>query len=235
MTENSENQAKIYKILVADDEDDARNLIGIALQSKSHEIIFARDGEETLRLYEEEKPDLLILDIQMPKISGLDVCESIKRNAGENFVPILLLTSRQELTNKLEGLGIGADDYITKPFSLVELEARVKAFLRIKALTDALRETKELLQLKEKELLATEVAGTAAHELGQPLTSLLLHCRLLSSLSPESTEFKESLSAISNESTRMKKIVDRLASLKRYSPVDYADGLHILNLDEESD
>jgi DNA-binding response OmpR family regulator len=233
MTEVSELPKKTYKILVADDEDDARNLIGIALGNDTNEIVFAKDGEETLRLYHEHNPDLLILDIQMPKISGLEVCERIKNQDGDNFVPILLLTSRQELDNKLEGLKIGADDYITKPFSLVELEARVKAFLRIKSLTDDLRATRELLHEKEKELLASEVAGTAAHELGQPLTSLLLHCRLLTTFSPDSQEYSESLSAITKESLRMKKIVDKLARLKRYSPVDYAAGLHILDLEDE--
>ena len=97
------------------------------LQAEDFETILAKDGEEAITLFEEKKPDLVILDLMLPKIDGLEVCKHIRRDSD---VPIIMVTARDEEIDKLLGLELGADDYITKPFSLRELKARIKAVLR---------------------------------------------------------------------------------------------------------
>lgn len=97
------------------------------LQAEDFETILAKDGEEAITLFEEKKPDLVILDLMLPQIDGLEVCKHIRRDSD---VPIIMVTARDEEIDKLLGLELGADDYITKPFSLRELKARIKAVLR---------------------------------------------------------------------------------------------------------
>lgn len=114
-------------IMVVEDEDNIRANVAEFLQTEGYETVLAKDGEEALRLFEAAPPDLVILDLMLPKVDGLEVC---KRLRGHSAVPIIMVTPRNEEIDKLLGLELGADDYITKPFSLRELKARIKAVLR---------------------------------------------------------------------------------------------------------
>src|SRR5512136_296857 len=116
------------RILVV--EDDGAILRGLRdnLAVESHEVITAADGAEGYRLSQEKKPDLIVLDLMLPKLSGYEICRKL-RDAG-NRVPILMLTARGEEADRILGLDLGADDYVTKPFSVREVLARVRALLR---------------------------------------------------------------------------------------------------------
>jgi two-component system alkaline phosphatase synthesis response regulator PhoP len=114
-------------ILVVEDEYKIAKLARDYLEQSSYRVMTAADGEEALAAFRREKPDLIVLDLNLPKVDGLDVCRSIRR---ESDVPIIMLTARVEETDRLIGLEIGADDYITKPFSPRELVARVRVVLR---------------------------------------------------------------------------------------------------------
>jgi two-component system alkaline phosphatase synthesis response regulator PhoP len=116
------------KILIIEDEEDLVKGLKLNLADEGYIIEWAPDGEEGLRKAIEESPDLILLDIMMPKMSGLDVCREIRKK-GLN-VPIIMLTAKGEEIDKVVGLEIGADDYMTKPFSIRELLARIKAHLR---------------------------------------------------------------------------------------------------------
>jgi phosphate regulon transcriptional regulator PhoB len=118
------------KILVTDDEKDIVELISYNLEKEGFSILNAYDGEAALRLVKLQKPDLLILDLMLPKISGLDVCKTLRNNPDTANLPIIMLTAKADETDKIIGLEIGADDYITKPFGIKELVARVRAILR---------------------------------------------------------------------------------------------------------
>jgi phosphate regulon transcriptional regulator PhoB len=118
------------KILVIDDEKDIVDLVAFNLQKEGFTIVKAYDGEAALRLIKTQKPDLIILDLMLPEISGLDVCKAIRANQETAGLPIIMLTAKADETDKIIGLEIGADDYITKPFSVKELIARVRAILR---------------------------------------------------------------------------------------------------------
>jgi phosphate regulon transcriptional regulator PhoB len=118
------------KILVIDDEKDIVELIAFNLQKEGFVVARAYDGKAALRLIKTQKPDLVILDLMLPEISGLDVCKAIRANPETAGLPIIMLTAKADETDKIIGLEIGADDYITKPFSVKELVARVRAILR---------------------------------------------------------------------------------------------------------
>lgn len=114
-------------ILIAEDDPKTATLIASYLEKESIAAIHAGDGLLALELFEEHKPTLVLLDVMLPKLNGLDVCTSIRRTSN---VPILFLTARDDEVDKVLGLGIGGDDYIAKPFSPRELIARIKAHLR---------------------------------------------------------------------------------------------------------
>jgi two-component system response regulator MprA len=119
------------KILVVDDERAVRESLRRALELEGYEIELAADGHEALETLEangDAQPDAVILDVLMPAVDGLEVCRRLRR-AG-NRVPVLMLTARDEIENRVAGLDAGADDYVTKPFALEELVARVRALLR---------------------------------------------------------------------------------------------------------
>lgn len=115
------------RILIADDDPHIRRLIFELLTAEGYQPLTAEDGEEALRVCREENPDLIILDIIMPKVDGMEVCRRLR---DETAAPILFLTAKDDITDLVSGLAIGGDDYITKPFKGAELIARVKAALR---------------------------------------------------------------------------------------------------------
>jgi two-component system, OmpR family, response regulator MprA len=117
------------KILVVDDERAVRESLRRALELEGYEIELAADGEEALyRLESASQPDALVLDVLMPGVDGLEVCRRLRRSGSS--LPVLMLTARAEVENRVEGLDAGADDYVTKPFALEELLARLRALLR---------------------------------------------------------------------------------------------------------
>lgn len=115
-------------VLIVEDEKNIVDIVRFNLQKEGYETLEAYDGEAGLALAREKKPDILLLDVMMPKMMGFDVCR-ILREEGDN-VPVIMLTAREEEADKVLGLELGADDYITKPFSMRELMARVKANIR---------------------------------------------------------------------------------------------------------
>ncbi len=115
------------KILVVDDEAKIVELVRLYLEKEGYRVLSAGDGKKALELFRKEKADLVVLDIMLPEMDGWEVCQTIRR---ESNVPIIMLTARSEEVDKLVGLGLGADDYVTKPFSPRELAARVGTVLR---------------------------------------------------------------------------------------------------------
>ncbi len=115
------------KVLVADDEKPIADIIKFNLVKEGFTVVVASNGEEAVKLFESSKPDLVILDVMMPKMDGFQVCKKIRE---KYTTPILMLTAKEEEVDKVLGLELGADDYITKPFGMRELVARVKANLR---------------------------------------------------------------------------------------------------------
>jgi two-component system, OmpR family, alkaline phosphatase synthesis response regulator PhoP len=118
------------KILVVDDEKDIVELIRYNLEKEGYRIIAAFDGMQAIKYAEKDLPNLIILDLMLPLLSGLEVCRVLKQTEKTKQIPILMVTAKSTETDKVVGLELGADDYVTKPFSPRELVARVKAILR---------------------------------------------------------------------------------------------------------
>ncbi len=117
-------------ILIVDDEMSIRELVAFNLQKEGYRIIQAQDGISAVSLAKNEKPDLIVLDLMLPGMDGLEVCRTLKNQHHTAGIPIIMLTAKNEEIDKIIGLELGADDYLTKPFSPRELIARVKAVLR---------------------------------------------------------------------------------------------------------
>jgi len=130
------------KILVVEDDRNLLDTLKYNLRKEGYDVVTAADGAEALDICRKEKPNLIILDIMLPKISGFEVCRILRK---EMMVPILMLTAKAEETDKIVGLEIGADDYMTKPFSLRELLARVRATLRRSKMVEMQPKPEEVL------------------------------------------------------------------------------------------
>src|SRR6056297_1550339 len=136
-------------ILIVDDDKDIRNMIKIYLKNENYNVYTAENGEEALEISENNKIDLIILDIMMPKMSGTDTCMKIRE---KHKMPIIFLTAKTEDQDKITGLSAGGDDYITKPFNPLELIARVKANIRRVRVFDNIQEEEDSNTIKIEDL-----------------------------------------------------------------------------------
>jgi diguanylate cyclase (GGDEF)-like protein len=136
------------RILIVDDHEDNVEVLRARLEASGYRTECAADGEEALEIVTQSPPDLILLDVMMPRLDGNEVARRIKADKSLPFIPIIMQTALESVESKVEGLGAGADDYITKPINFPELEARVRSMLRIKALQDEVeRKNAELARM----------------------------------------------------------------------------------------
>lgn len=160
-------------ILVVDDEEDGFEVIEGILIKENYALYYVRSGVEALQFLGHSTVDVILLDVMMPGMDGLEVCRQIKGNPKGNFIPIIMctaLSAKQDLAN---GLASGADDFISKPISAIELRARIRSMLRIKQQHDALQES---LQVRD------DMANMIVHDLRHPLAAIFLACEILNLL-----------------------------------------------------
>ena len=132
------------KILVADDIKQNVKLLRVILTASEFDVIEAYDGEEALEKAKSENPDLILLDIMMPKLTGYEVCQQLRANGTTKSIPIVMITALHEMDDRIKGIEAGADDFISKPFNKTELLARVKALLRMRRIPAKEEETNVL-------------------------------------------------------------------------------------------
>jgi phosphate regulon transcriptional regulator PhoB len=154
------------RVLVVEDEDALATLLQYNLEKEGYHVAYAGDGEEALIQIDERLPDLVLLDWMLPKVSGVEVCRRLRQRTETRNVPIIMLTARGEELDKVLGLELGADDYITKPFSIREFRSRVRALLRRAASPAATRERQEVIEQSDVRIdlprRAVEVRGEPA-------------------------------------------------------------------------
>jgi DNA-binding response OmpR family regulator len=224
-------------ILVADDDDDIRTVVCTAVSTMGYTPLAATDGQHALDILKETIPDLAVLDVSMPGYTGIEVCHFIKSSETFKLTPIIMLTARDTIKDKVTALEGGADDYLTKPFHLHELQARIKALMRVRDLNQSLKEkneelraTQEKLIERERQLLLVQFAGTAAHSLGQPLSAILLNCHLLENSSPQEHRYRKALEAIKNDAKRMVEMLEKLKSADASKTSEYYGKTEILQI-----
>ncbi len=226
-------------ILVVDDDDDLRHMIVSSLESLERTIRQAENGFRALELCRERLPDVIILDYTMPGMTGIEVCQQVRKIPGGELVPIIMLTARDEISQKVEALNCGLDEYLTKPFNYLELLARVKAFLRIRELTMLLQHKNEELKAlqdqlvkKERQNVVTQLAGSAAHSFGQPLSAILLNCHLLETLVKDDAKAAKVLLSIKGDAKRMTAMLEKLRGADEGHKKEYFGKTEILDLEE---
>jgi DNA-binding response OmpR family regulator len=168
-------------ILLVDDEDAVQKLLTYPLEREGYRVVSARDGQEALDRFAAEQPDLVVLDIMLPKVDGLEVC---KRLRAKSTVPIVMLTARDDELDKVVGLELGADDYITKPFSIREFRSRIRALLRRAALPPFGAEG-EIEQVIALDGLRVDVARRTVEVEGRPVQLTYVEFELLRTLASQ--------------------------------------------------
>jgi adenylate cyclase len=174
------------RILIADDNPMNLDILRTRLASHGYEILLARDGAEALAVAVEKLPDLILLDIMMPKMDGIEVCQRLKADAVLPFMPIIMVTAKADSLDIVAGLEAGADEYLTKPVDQAALVARVKSMLRIKALHDTVQEQAARLEAQAVQL--TEWNRTLEDRVAKQLTELERIGRLKRFFSPQLAE-----------------------------------------------
>jgi DNA-binding response OmpR family regulator len=163
-------------ILLVDDEESVQKLLAFPLERDGYRVVQARDGEEALKRFHELRVDLVVLDLMLPKLDGLEVC---KRLRAASSVPIIMLTARDDELDKVLGLELGADDYITKPFSIREFRSRVRALLRRAATPPQAPPGQEVISADG---LVIDVAKRTVEVRGQPVALTYVEFELLRTL-----------------------------------------------------
>lgn len=132
-------------ILIVDDQEENLDLMEALLATEGHRVSRARDGEEALRAVAENPPDLILLDVRMPRMDGYAVCGRLKQHDEHRLIPVVMLTSSAELEDRIRGIESGADEFLTKPVHRLELQARVRSLLKLKQFTDELERAESVL------------------------------------------------------------------------------------------
>jgi len=172
------------RILVVDDHEDNIEVLRVRLESWGYLTAACYNGEDALAFVQKSPPDLILLDVMMPDISGIEVARRIKGNRSLPFIPIIMQTALDSTEAKVEGLEAGADDYITKPIDFAELKARLRSMLRIKRLQEALEEReKELLEMNERLRFMSQTDGLTGldnrRQLNERIDEMFQHAQRL--------------------------------------------------------
>ena len=191
------------KVLIVDDPKDNIDLSAYFLKPQNYQLLTAYDGVEALEIVEHDQPDIILLDIMLPKMDGFQVCERIKKDRETQFIPIIMITALKELKDKIRSLEVGADDFISKPFENVELLTRVKSLLRIKKYHDEIQNKNAELEQKNKTLLRLdrfkdELNHHIVHDMKNPLFVIQGNLQMMS-MAVEQTS-----------SPQLKKYLDRI-------------------------
>lgn len=162
------NSDKKAKVLIVEDTKDSVDLLVYFLKPAGYELLIANDGLRAIEIVGETPPDIILLDVMLPKLDGFEVCERLKKNKSTYQIPIIMITALKELKDKIRALEAGADDFISKPFDNVELLTRVKSLLRLKSYHDELLERNMELEAHQKMLMRED-------QLKKELTHLIVH------------------------------------------------------------
>ncbi|MBA4251823.1 MAG: response regulator [Chlorobiaceae bacterium] len=216
------------KILVVDDNLENVFLLQNRLEKDGFDVITAYDGRVGLEKIRSEKPDLVLLDIMMPELSGLDVCKEVANDHSISDIPIILLSAKVTAEETEEGLKAGAIDYIKKPFNKIELLARINSAIKF-------REAKQLLIEAEKIDTFAATVVTANHKIKQPLTIIKLSLtginRLLNKDDISRNEIKSKLTYIETAVNDIVKILDQLNSIEIPKTSEYLGKIRMIDID----
>jgi len=213
---------KKQKILIVEDNQENIDLLVYFLRPQGYELVTAKDGLSALEKVDEGHPDIILLDIMLPKMDGYEVCERLKTRADTKFIPIIMLTALKELQDKVKALEVGADDFLSKPFENVELLARVKSLLRLKAYHDELQHKNRQLAEKNASLMRMDkfkedLINLIVHDMKNPLFVIQGNLQMMAmSMQNLSAEFlKKYTQRIERSSQQLLRMVVNLLDISR--------------------
>jgi two-component system, NtrC family, sensor kinase len=218
------------RVLFADDDVIARTLLAAVLADLDHDVSVASDGEAAWLAFQRDPAPLVILDINMPGLDGLEVCRRIRGHEAGRDVFVLIVTARDGRDDLASVLEAGADDYVTKPTSPENLRARLE-IARRRIAQDLVRRTAEEELARSRWLAGIgETTIALEHEINNPLSALLGHAELLMMDNDLSEDQQEQLRIIQEQAARIAQVVRRLAKLKNPQSVEYLAGARMLDL-----
>ena len=218
------------RVLFADDDAIARTLLAAVLADLDHDVSVAEDGESAWEAFQQAPAPLVVLDINMPGLDGLEVCRRIRGHAAGRETFVLILTARDGRDDLATVLEAGADDYVTKPSSPENLRARLEIAQR-RIAQDMARRTAEAELARSRWLAGIgETTIALEHEINNPLSALLGHAELLLMDAGLSEDQREQLRIIQEQAARIAQVVRRLAKLKNPQSVEYLAGALMLDL-----
>lgn len=230
------------KLLIVDDSPFIRMKCKKILEEDNYDIYEADNGEAAIEKVEEVQPDVILLDVVMPKMDGFTACKIIKERYPE--IPVIMVTTMAGKEDIVKGLSVGSDDYVVKPFKETELKARIMAMLRIKGLYDKLKEknkeleitnvelknTKDKLREQEKIALIGQLMVGIHHEIRNPLTAVLANSQILLrhfELPEDGTGFLED---IEEQAKKIRDILDQIKEMDMVEVIDYVDGTKMIQI-----
>ena len=213
---------KKYKILIVEDNQENIDLLYYFLSPQGYELASVMDGQEAIKAVESEKPDLILLDIMLPKLDGFAVCERLKKNNDTKSIPIIMLTALKDLKDKIKSLEVGADDFISKPFENVELLARVKSLLRLKEYHDEIELKNVELEKKNQSLMQMDdfkedLINLIVHDMKNPLFVIQGNLQMMSmGIDKSALDYlKKYISRIERSSQQLLRMVVNLLDISR--------------------
>ena len=213
---------KNYKILIVEDNQENIDLLYYFLSPQGYELTAVMDGVEAMKKVETDKPDLILLDIMLPKLDGFGVCERLKKNNDTKSIPIIMLTALKDLKDKIKSLEVGADDFISKPFENVELLARVKSLLRLKKYHDEIERKNVELEKKNQSLLQMDgfkedLINLIVHDMKNPLFVIQGNIQMMSMGMDQNAQdyLKKYISRIERSSQQLLRMVVNLLDISR--------------------
>lgn len=217
------------KVLVVDDQKDNVFVLKDRLQREGYEILEAYDGETCIKIAESENPDIVLLDVMMPGMSGFEVCKVLSTSEKTKLIPIILVTALTEAEDLEEGFQVGAFDYIKKPFNRIELIARVKAALRFS-------ESQRVMLEFEKVKTFSATVSTANHEIKQPLTLINLSTaavnRELGRDELNKEIIQKRIGFIEDATRDIIIVLDQLSSIKTPVLTDWVNDVKLIDLSD---
>jgi DNA-binding response OmpR family regulator len=218
------------RVLVADDDATTRALLCAVIAELGHEIIEAEDGAIAWARFQQERPALAVVDIEMPAVDGLELCRRIREGDAQRETFILVCTGRDHLNDLAAVLDAGADDYVSKPTTPEHMRARVVIAERRIAQDRARREAESELARARWRAGIGETAIALQHEINNPLSALLGHAELLLMEYKDRGEQNEQLDIILEQARRIADVVKRIAKLRNPQTVEYIQGARMLDL-----
>ena len=213
------------KILIVEDEKDTRFILNKLLSKNDYEVQTTSNGKEALELINTFMPKVILADWTMPVMDGIELCNKIKSNEQTKLIYYIILTARSSLNDKIRGLDIGADDFLSKPIENQELLARIRTGIRVHNLQAELRSV-------EHSRAAVEMACTIGHEINNPLSSLVVSLKNLESelKSLKHEQFNDDLVVINKSIERIKQLASNLVKLQNPETINYTDDQKMIKL-----